>query len=303
MRRLQMSLLGAGIGLALVAAAARPVAHRAVFPGAATAIADTRELANRVPGAERLEYRSADGTALAAMWMPARASTRPAASLSENGESRPAASLSENGRPAATVVYFHATNQAAADAFFFARDLAGRGMNVCVPEHRGYGGLAGEPTGEAILEDAEAALAACPATGPRVLVGRSLGAAVAAEMAARGQADALVLVSPFTSLAEVASPFGWALAPADRLDVRAALRAVRVPVTVLHGTRDRLIPFRMGQELAGLAGARWIPLARVGHNELFLGDARQSLLGAIAGAAEEASRGPLVVYGEAPHAP
>lgn len=285
-------IVGAGVGLALVAGVARPLAHRAVFPGAVTAIPETAQLGRRVPGAERIDFRSEDGTALAALWVPARASTRPLASLNENGPPSEA-----------TVVYFHATNQAAADAIFFARDLSERGMNVCVPEHRGYGGLAGEPSGDAILADAEAALAACPAAGPRVLVGRSLGAGVAAEMAARGKGDALVLVSPFTSLAEVASPFGWALAPSDRLDARASLRNVRVPVTVLHGTRDRLIPFRMGEELADLARARWLPLAGVGHNELFLGEARGTLLDAIAGAADDARGGPVVVYGEAPHAP
>lgn len=283
MRRLRKNMMAGGIGLAVVAGAARPIAHRAVFPGANSPIPETSVLASRVLGGERVEYQGADGTRLAAMWVPARASTRPSG--------------------AATVVYFHATNQAAADAIFFARDLAERGVNVWVPEHRGYGGLGGEPSGEAILADAEAALSACPAAGPRVLVGRSLGAGVAAEMASRGKGDALVLASPFTSLAEVASPFGWALAREDRLDVRAALRDVHVPVTVLHGTHDRLIPFRMGQELAQLTGARWLPLAGVGHNELFLGEARGTLLDAVVAAADDARRGPLVVYGEAPHAP
>lgn len=272
MRRGRKVLMIGGLaGMACLGGAARPLAHRALFPGAETEILETGTLEAMFPGAERIELRSGDGAELAMLWVP-RTSTRPAASLSENGEG-------------GVAVYFHATNQAAADAMWFARDLAAGGLDVCVPEHRGYGGLAGEPSVRAILEDAEAALAACPGAGRRVLVGRSLGAGVAAEMARRGQGDALVLISPFTSLREVAAPFGWALSPEDRLDARAALREVRVPVTVVHGTGDRLIPFRMGQELAALSGARWIPLSGAGHNDLFLGNARTRLLDAVCDAA------------------
>ena len=249
---------GAVLAAGLLGGAARPLAHKAVFPGADAALPPGDALASRFPGAERLAYASGDGTPLAAAWIPATA-------------------------PRATAIYFHATNQAAADALFFARDLAARGVSTCVPEHRGYGGLPGTPSVDAILEDAEAAIAACGARGrgPLILVGRSLGAGVAAEMARREHGDALVLVSPFTTLSEVASPFGAALPDVDRLDARAALREARVPVAIVHGTSDMLIPFRMGQELARETGAELVALPGVGHNQLFLGDARGALLDAI----------------------
>jgi len=251
-----------GIAAVLVAGlalAARPIAHRAVFPGADTPIpAD----------AGRLAFQSGDGTALAAAWIPAR-------------------------EPIATAIYFHATNQAAADALLFARDLAARGVSVCVPEHRGYGGLAGTPTVAAILEDARAAVAACPGSEPRVLVGRSLGSGIATEIARSGEGDALVLVSPFTSLAEVASPFGWVLPRADRLDLFAAARRVDVPITIVHGTADGIIPFRMGREIADATGARLVAIEGAGHNELFLGEAREKLLEEIVAAAEKLNRQPF----------
>ena len=249
------AILVGGVGLAT-----RPLVHRAVFPGADTPIPETAALDRLSRGAERLDFAGADGTRLVAAWIPAR-------------------------EPVANAIYFHATNQAAADSLLFARDLAARGVSVCVPEHRGYGGLAGTPSVDAILDDARAAVTACPAIGPRILVGRSLGSGVAATMAGEGGADALVLVSPFTSLSRVASPFGWALAPADRLDSTAALTRVRVPITVVHGTRDGLVPFRMGREIADATGAKLIALDGVGHNELFLGEARTKLLDAIVDAA------------------
>src|SRR5690242_3427476 len=138
-------VLGMLLAAAAAGAGARPFLRWAVFPGVDTPI--PAELRLEAPGG------------LAVAWVPAR-------------DAR------------ASAVYFHATNQAAGDVVLFARDLAARGVSVCVPEHRGYGGLAGEPTVAALLEDAEAALAACPReTGPRVLVGRSLGTGVATEMA------------------------------------------------------------------------------------------------------------------------
>src|SRR5262245_57063146 len=99
------------IGIGALVWSAPHLAHQAVFPGADTPIPEG------VPGVERLEL----GAGLAAAWVPAK-------------DAR------------ATAVYFHATNQAAADAIWFARDLAARGVSVCLPEHRGYGGLPGEPT-------------------------------------------------------------------------------------------------------------------------------------------------------------
>lgn len=259
--------LALGAGLVALVCGARPIAHKAVFPGADSAFPSDERLGLRAPGASLLHFVARDGTALVAAWVPAR-----------GGGPNPAAS---------TVVYFHMTNQAAADALPFAADLAGRGVNVLLPEHRGYGGLGGRPSTAGLLLDAEAALdAAGLDPEATVLVGRSLGAATATEMARRGRGRALVLVSPFTSVDDVAGPARFAIRPTDRIDVASALREVDVPVTILHGTRDRLIPFRMGASLAAAhPRARLVALEGAGHNDLFLGP-RATLLDEIALLAE-----------------
>lgn len=254
--------------LAAFAVVAREdLSRRAIFPGAALALPSSGEAARLWRGSVRLEYPSADGTRLAALFLPAR------------------------GEPSAAVTYFHATNQSAGDALHLARDLASRGMDVCLPEHRGYGGLAGTPTVAKIVEDGRAAIAACPSRAPRrVIAGRSLGASVAAAMAREGRADALVLLSPFTSMDDAAGPFAWALAAEDRIDVRAALRGLDVPVVVLHGTRDALIPMRMGEAVASAAPrGRFVALEGSGHNDLSLGRARDRVLSEIAAVASPAA--------------
>lgn len=261
--------LGLGVGVAALLCGGRPLAHRAVYPGAGTPFPADERLGLRAPGASLLHFAAADETPLVAAWIPARGM-----------KANPTAS---------TVVYFHMTNQAAADALPFASDLAARGVNVLLPEHRGYGGLGGRPSTAGVLLDAEAALdAAGLASGDTVLVGRSLGAATATEMARRGRGRALVLVSPFTSLDAVAGPARLALRQADRFDLQSALREVpaSVPVTILHGTRDRLIPFGMGQRLAASRpAARLVALEGAGHNDLFLGP-RARLLDEITHATE-----------------
>lgn len=244
---------------ALALFGARPLARAVMFPGAHDAFPDAEILALRAPGARLLRYSSRDGTPLAAALVP---------------------------RGSITVVYLHATNQSAADALPFAADLAARGISVLVPEHRGYGGLDGVPSGEAIVADARAALDAAGLDPERtVLAGRSLGAAVAARLAEEGRGAALVLLSPFTSIDDVAWPATLALAPSDRFDVKRSLENVRVPVTVVHGRRDRVIPYRMGASLP----ARLVPLDGVGHNELFLAPWRERILDVIEDAARDVS--------------
>ncbi|MBI3724866.1 alpha/beta hydrolase, partial [bacterium] len=84
-----------------------------------------------------------------------------------------------------------------------------------------------------------------------VIYGHSLGTAVATELALRRPAAALVLESPFTSMTEMvrrAVPF---LDPKDlvseRYDTVGKAPRLEVPLLVIHGTRDRTIPFSMGR--------------------------------------------------------
>ncbi len=255
----------AGVGLAV---AAPTLAHRALFPGDATPFPPEPTLGNLAPGARvlappraRVAARSA-GPTWRAVVVPARGTRR------------------------ARVVYLHATNQSAADGLLFAADLSARGLDVLLPEHRGYGGLPGRPSVPALIEDAEAAIdAAGWPPGETVLVGRSLGAATATALAARGRGRALVLLSPFARLDDLAGPARIAFAREDRVDLERRLVQVEVPVTVLHGTRDRLIPFHMGRSLAERSGAAFVPLPGAGHNDLFLPPARAAVLDAIVSAA------------------
>ncbi len=172
-----------------------------------------------------------------------------------------------------TVVYFHGNAEAAADNLAVAETLARGGYHTFLVEYRGYAGMPGRPSEAGLYLDPEGALTQLAVPDAKlVLVGRSLGSGVAVELARRGRGRALILISPFTSMVDMARATVGPLARwvvTDSFDNASKIAAVRVPVAVLHGVRDGLVPFSMGETLARLVGhARLIPLPDCGHNDI-----------------------------------
>jgi fermentation-respiration switch protein FrsA (DUF1100 family) len=107
-----------------------------------------------------------------------------------------------------------------------------------------------------------------------VLQGQSLGTGIAVEMAARGHGKRLVLISPYTSMVDMAKhafpwlPVGWLVR--DRYDSAKKAKSVGHPTLVIHGTDDEVIPARMGESLANtFAHATFFPVPGGHHNDLF----------------------------------
>jgi len=135
--------------------------------------------------------------------------------------------------------------------------FAKAGYGMLLLEYRGYGGNPGSPSEAGFFADAAAAvdfLAAESIPPDRiVLYGESLGTGVAVEVAAGRKVAALVLESPFTSLAAVAQ-YHYPFIPAywltlDRFDSLSRIAHVRAPILVLQGGRDRIVPPHFGQAL------------------------------------------------------
>jgi hypothetical protein len=180
---------------------------------------------------------------------------------------------------APTIVHFHGNGETIGNNIGLATELARRGLGVLLVEYRGYGISSGRsPSEDGLYRDAEAALDALASEGVPpakiVLWGTSLGSGVAAEMAARGRGAALILVTPFTSIRAVATRIA-PLLPAslymgDRYDTLSKTPAIRVPTLIIHGDRDELVPYSMGQALAAaLPNARLVTVEGGRHNDLF----------------------------------
>ena len=195
------------------------------------------------------------------------------------------------GRDGRIVVHFHNNRETAEQSVDVARELAARGLDVLLVEYRGYG-LAPDaaPSEAGLYADAEAALDMLSQRGvlPErvVLWGTSLGTGVAAEMARRGRGGRLVLVTPYTSIPDLVTgvvPFvPAALLIGDHFDTLVKAPSIAIPTTIVHGDADEVVPFRMGERLAGaIPGARLVRVAGGHHGDL-LQRAHMGIVDAIA---------------------
>jgi len=140
----------------------------------------------------------------------------------------------------------------------FAKQLSRRGLAVLLLDYRGYGGNPGSPSEDGLLADATAGAEALEDLGfppERTLYfGESLGTGVVAALQVDRPPAGLVLRSPFTELAAVGShhypwlPVGVLLR--DRFPVLDHLRQSKVPVTVVYGDRDSVVPSRLSARVA-----------------------------------------------------
>lgn len=154
------------------------------------------------------------------------------------------------------------------------------GYSLLLLDYRGYGRSEGKPSEEGTYADARAAwrhLVTERGFPPEriVLVGESLGGAVAARLAADERPGALVLASSFVSVPELAAElYPWL--PARQLvryryDTLASLKRVSCPVFIAHSPQDDIVPFHHGERLFAAAKEpkTFLELAG-GHNDGFL---------------------------------
>ena len=176
----------------------------------------------------------------------------------------------QKGQPTFVCFYGNASNL---EVFARAGEALHReGYGVVLASYRGYSGNSGHPGEQGLMEDARAVLATVDArNGPVVLWGQSLGTGVAARMAAEGRASALVLVSPFTSVSDVAARrfpvFPVRLLMRDHFDTASLVPRIGMPVLIIHGTADDVVPYDMGKTLAQRFGkrARFVPIIGGDH--------------------------------------
>ena len=176
-----------------------------------------------------------------------------------------------------TAIVFHGNAGHAGHRDFYARALGPLGMRVILAEYPGYGPRAGKPGEASFLADAEQTLELAHRQygGPLLVIGESLGSAVAAAAAARQRelTAGLLLITPWDRLANVGSyhypwlPVKWMLR--DEYDSMAQLAGFDRPVVVAVAERDSIVPARLGTALhAGLGGPKQlVVIAGSDHND------------------------------------
>lgn len=140
------------------------------------------------------------------------------------------------------------------------RRIAEYGAGFLAVYYRGYSGSTGTPTEQGLHIDGRAGYEWLIARGyqPKDIVihGFSLGSGVAVQLAAEKPARALVLEAPFTGVDDVAaarfSPLA-ALAISDDFRSRDFMAGIHMPVLIVHGDADSVVPFAQGERLFALA--------------------------------------------------
>jgi uncharacterized protein len=213
--------------------------------------------ASVLPGAEDITFPTADGLRLGGWFVPGAEGVV---------------------RPGAAVLVCNGNGGNRAMRAALAAAMARMGLAVLLFDYRGYGGNLGTPTEEGLAADARAALAYLvgrPEVDPERVVyfGESLGAAVALRLATERPPAALVLRSPFASLAEVGRvhypvlPVSWLLR--DRFDSAALAGRLDAPLLVVAGGRDRIVPVGHSRRLFAAAPQpkRLVVLDGADHND------------------------------------
>ena len=160
------------------------------------------------------------------------------------------------------------------------RTLLQTGASVMVFDYRGYGRSEGQLSEEGTYLDAQAAHAWLRQQGMTTIIpfGKSLGGAVAAELALREKSAGLVLVGAFTSIADVgAEYFPWLpVRHFNRIkyDTLHKLPRINVPVLIMHSREDEVIRFRHGEKnFAAANEPKTFLELHGGHNETLMVDA------------------------------
>jgi fermentation-respiration switch protein FrsA (DUF1100 family) len=162
--------------------------------------------------------------------------------------------------------------------------LAQLGANVFALDYRGYGKSEGVPSEQGLYADARAAYAWLMMQGAPssvIVYGEGLGSGPACELAATQQIGALVLLSAFTNLPELAAarypwlPTSWIVR--SRFDNLAKLPNVSVPKLIAHSRADERVPFRLGERLyeaaSGPKDSLWLDGAA--HDEVYSSTGQQ----------------------------
>jgi len=136
-------------------------------------------------------------------------------------------------------------------------------VNFLIIAWRGFSGNQGHPTERGLYEDAKSAVRWLRSQGILekniILYGESLGTGVAIEIAQNKKFAGIILESPFTSMIAVGKdkyPFlPVKLLLKDKYENNKKIKNIKIPILIMHGKIDKIVPFRMGKELYELANA------------------------------------------------
>ena len=160
-----------------------------------------------------------------------------------------------------TIVYFHGNAGKLDNRIYKLNYFKNMDVNFLIIAWRGFSGNKGKPSEEGLYEDGKSTIEWLKNLGVTekdiIIYGESLGTGIATEIAQNNKFAGLILETPFTSMIEAAKNFypyiPVALLLKDKYDNQNKIKNINIPVLVMHGEADQIVPFWMGQKIYEMA--------------------------------------------------
>ena len=156
-----------------------------------------------------------------------------------------------------TILFFHGNAGRLDNRVYKLNELAKLDINYLIVAYRGFSGNQGKPSEKVIYKDSDAAKKWLNENGVEdkniILYGESLGTAVAVDLASKNNFAGIILESPFTSMIKHAKKY-YPYLPVkillkDTYESENKLNKINIPILILHGHKDTIVPFEMGKEM------------------------------------------------------
>lgn len=161
------------------------------------------------------------------------------------------------------ILYLHGNRGNIGFGIYQSRHMKGRGYDVFIPDYRSYGKTEGSMQSESqVLLDVKIVyeyLKKQYEESKICVIGYSLGTGMASYLASEYEPKHLVLIAPFTSLVDIKNQFFWFIPDflmKYQLRSEEFLKEVKCPITLVHGTNDRVVAYKYSQALAKIKPAQ-----------------------------------------------
>ena len=160
-----------------------------------------------------------------------------------------------------TILFFHGNAGSLENRTYKLNHFKNLNLNFLIIAWRGFSGNKGKPNEMGLYEDAKSAIKWLKAKGIKekniILYGESLGTGVAVEVAQNKNYAGVILESPFTSMVNMGKKyypfFPVSLLLKDKFESYKKINNIFVPVLIMHGKVDKIVPYDMGKKMYELA--------------------------------------------------
>ncbi len=156
-----------------------------------------------------------------------------------------------------TLIFFHGNAGDLGNRIYKLNLIKDFDINFLIVAYRGFSGNKGKPTELGLYKDARSALNWLTKQNINddqiIIYGESLGTGVSIEVAQNKKFAGIILESPFTSMVD-AGKFYYPYLPVslllkDRYETIKKLKNINIPILIMHGKKDRIVPFHMGKKV------------------------------------------------------